>query len=640
MRAFNKRHLVVVAALCGSFSAFAACGGDDDTTGSGGAGGSTGGSGGTAGKGGAAGKDGGTADTGGKGGAAGSAGATGGSAGTAGKGGSAGAAGSGGAAGKGGSAGAAGSSGKGGAAGSTGDGGMTDASTDGDAGGTANVRVAHLSPGAPPVDFCLAVHGTTVFTGPVLAGQAVLTGLPYASVTKYLSVSAAQYDVRIVAPGSLNCATSLGGLPDQTNLPAIPAGGAVTIAAIGEITPGDAGGQPFALKAYVDDTSVTSGSAKLRFIHASSGTPSVDVGTNGGAIFNGIFNDVAFGNTATMTNGYVETAPLADAEISARTHGATSDVLSATGVNLASGSIATAFAIGKTGSTLAPLKILWCGDNAPPAGALTPCAIVGDDPKRAHVRVAHLSPDAPAVDVCLAKTGAPFTGAGVLRRLNVTAGLAYSQVTTYLDLPLGSYTVRLVAATATDCASAAVPDTSGVTVIDNLYATVAALGDFTVPPTDGGAPDGGSSDAGTSDAGTPPSSFGLKVFVDNKAAPIPAGNINLRFIHASPGTAAVDVGLGSAGSFVPVFANVGFRNFGAGVGIDPNGYVSRAPLAAQTISARLSGGTTDAIVVPNVTITADSLATAFAIGKVGDATKPLKVLLCLDSNAPAGALTS
>jgi hypothetical protein len=45
-------------------------------------------------------------------------------------------------------------------------------------------------------------------------------------------------------------------------------------------------------------------------------------------------------------------------------------------------------------------------------------------------------------------------------------------------------------------------------------------------------------------------------------------------------------------------------------------------------------------VVPNVTLTAGSLATAFAIGKVGDGNKPLKVLMCMDSSPAAGTLTS
>jgi hypothetical protein len=499
----------------------------------------------------------------------------------------------------------------------------------------ANLRVAHLSPGTPAVDFCLAVHGTTLFTGPILSDQGVLIGLPYAAVTKYQTVAAGQYDVRLVPAGATSCATSLAGLPDQTNLPAIAPNGAVTVAAIGELSPGDGGGQPFGLRAFVDDTSVSTGNAKLRFVHASSGTPSVDVGTGGGVLLGPLFSDVAFGMAANATNGYVETAPLANVEISARAHGTTSDVLSIPDADLASGAIATAFAIGKIGNALTPLRVLLCLDNGASVGALTPCTVVGDTPARAHIRVAHLSPDVPAIDVCLAPTGSAFAGTGILRRLNQTAGLAYPQMTTYLDIPVASYIVRLVAATATDCNTAAVPDTPNVVVVDDLYATIGALGDLTVPPP----PEAGVPDAATPDGGTIPTSFGLKVFVDDKAPPVPATNINLRFIHTSPGTAAVDVGLGSGGAFTPLFINVPFRNFGVGVGIDPNGYVSTAPLAAQTLSARLSGGTTDAIVVPNVTITAGSLATAFAIGKVGDTNRPLKILMCIDSSPAAGVLT-
>ncbi|MET0592663.1 MAG: DUF4397 domain-containing protein [Polyangiaceae bacterium] len=625
MRSFkllSQRNMFVVATLCASFAALASCSDDDNGGGTGGTGGSTGGSagtGGTTGKGGSAGSTGGSAGTAGQDGGAGTGGASG-AAGAGGKGGTAGAAGAGG---KGGTAGAAGA---GGAAGSK-DGGA-DVTTDGDASTlTANVRVAHRAPGAPAVDFCVAPHGTTTWTGPVLAGLGVTTGLPYSNVTKYVPLGAQQYDVRIVAPGA-TCMTGL--LPDVTNLPALPAGGSVTLAAIGEIAPGDAGGQPFALKAFIDDASVATGKAKLRFLHASSGTPAVDVGVGGGVLFTSVFSNVTFGNTAAAAapNGYVETNPLTNAEISARANGTTTDVLAIKGANLAAGTIATAFAIGKIGNTTSPLKVLLCADNGAPNGNLAACSVVGDAPQRAHARVAHLSPDAPAVDVCLTPTGTPFSGTPLLRTLGSTAGLSYPQVTTYVDLPVQGYDLRIVLATATDCNTGAVPDRTNIAVTDGLYATIAALGDLMVP------------DAGAADAGADPG-FQVKVFADNKAAPMPAGNISLRFIHASPGTGMVDVGLGSAGSFTKVFGNVTFGNVATGTGIDANGFVSTAPLSNATISARATGTTTDAIVVNNVTIMANAIATAFAIGnKTGDATKPLKVLLCTDSAPPVGLLSA
>ena len=54
--------------------------------------------------------------------------------------------------------------------------------------GTARVRVAHLSPDAPNVDFCVAPHGTADFTGPILATNGHLTGLPYGNATKYFEL--------------------------------------------------------------------------------------------------------------------------------------------------------------------------------------------------------------------------------------------------------------------------------------------------------------------------------------------------------------------------------------------------------------------------------------------------------------------
>jgi hypothetical protein len=91
---------------------------------------------------------------------------------------------------------------------------------------TARLRVAHVSPGAPAVDFCLARHGTTQFTGPILAG-----------------------------------------LDDFTRLPELTPGASATLAAedtLGGDGQGDAG---FTLRGYDDDTEVPPGQARLRLVH-------------------------------------------------------------------------------------------------------------------------------------------------------------------------------------------------------------------------------------------------------------------------------------------------------------------------------------------------------------------------------------
>lgn len=477
----------------------------------------------------------------------------------------------------------------------------------------AHVRVAHLSPGAPAVDFCLAAAGSGEFAGPVLAGAGAATGLEYGQVTKYLDVEAMQYDVRLVAPGSKDCAMSLGGLPDVTNLPALPAGAFATIAAEGHVV----GTVPFAVRAYLDESEVAFGKIKLRFIHASPGTPNVDVGLGGGVAFTPVFEDVEYA----AGNPYLETTPIQHGELSARLTGTTADVISVKPARFEAGTIATAFAIGDAINPHAPLDVLLCIDNAAATGLLSECKLVGGAPERARVRIAHLSPDAPAVDICLAEAGSQNWGQPLLRSLGAAAGLAYPQVTTYVDLPTRAYDVRVILATATGCGAGAVPDTQNITVTKGLTATIGAIGII---------------DRSGAAANDP--AFRLKVLVDEPT--VTTGRTKLRFFHASPGTPAVDVGLGSGATFARVFANIPFGGTAPGNGtMSPNGFIETNP-TTSAVSARLANATTDALTIHNVNLAADQIATAIAIGgKTGTHTNPLKVLLCLDS-APAKELLS
>jgi hypothetical protein len=279
--------------------------------------------------------------------------------------------------------------------------------------------------------------------------------------------------------------------------------------------------------------------------------------------------------------------------------------------------IATAYAIGVIGNASTPLRVLLCVDNAAPNGLLTSCSIVGGTPERAHVRIAHLSPDTPAVDICLAPAGGAFDKS-LLKSLGANDGLAYPQVTTYVDLPVGAYDVRIVHATASGCGIGAVPDTKNVAIHNDLTATVAAIGVL---------------DKSGAAANNP--GLQLAVFVDDTA--VTAGKTKLRFIHASPGTPAVDVGLGSGASFTKVFANVQFGNVATSAGIDGYGFVETSPVTSA-VAARLANQSSDALVVPSVTLDVNAIATAFAIGgKTGASTNPLRVLLCGD-NAPANGL--
>jgi len=239
-------------------------------------------------------------------------------------------------------------------------------------------------------------------------------------------------------------------------------------------------------------------------------------------------------------------------------------------------------------------------------------------PDKIHVRVAHLSPDAPAVDFCLAKDGGSFSGP-VLGGLSVAGGLPYANVTRYLELDAGQYTARLVAPGASGCATslADLPDYPLPDLAGGTYATVAAVGLV------------GSSGA---------TAFTVKPFVDEST--VPAGKAALRFVHASPGTPAVDVGTLSGSTFSAIFSNVAFGDFATSSGIDANGYLVTSPISSATVSARPAGTSTDALVVEGVSLPAGAIASLFAIGELESEATPLKVLACLDSEAPVGALSA
>jgi hypothetical protein len=255
------------------------------------------------------------------------------------------------------------------------------ASTLGDmgTGGTALIRIAQLSPNKPPIDVCLAVHGSNKFTGPILkpAGVAA-TGLAYSQVSKYLAVPGAQYDVRIVDGGATTCAQSLF---DANNLPVLFGGGAFTIVGTGFIPPNPNNPTSFTVIVYTDNTTTNEDKALLRFIHDAPDVPPLNFGIGSGASFSELFADVSFlhvgGNMPVSTdgNGYASINPTAPPiTYSVRQVGSATDALTVSSpLALPANSLTTVFAIGDLGGTPKPLQMLVCSDNSPPIGPLTAC---------------------------------------------------------------------------------------------------------------------------------------------------------------------------------------------------------------------------------------------------------------------------
>ena len=475
----------------------------------------------------------------------------------------------------------------------------------------ARLRIAHLGPDAPDVDVCLAESKGGAYAGPVLRAAGLVAGASYKQVTTYLELKPARYFARLVAAGATDCSAALAPSLDYLELPELLADTRTTIAAIGSL----AGGRDaFRLKAYVDEDVAPSGKAKLRVVHASPGTPAVDVGPGRGLSFTAAFAVVPFGEIETgvgISNGYLSLNPVSNAVFSARVADGLTDVLTVGGLSLPEGAVATAFAIGFAGDAQTPLEVLVCSDGAS-NGLLSECGIAGAAPAPAQLRVAHLAPDAPAVDVCIADKGSTHFRGPILAKRSVAIGLKYPQVSTYLPLSAGAYDVRIVAPGSTDCLTslAGLPDVTDLpTLGDGVSVTVAATG-LLVPGVH--------------------NPFKVRAYVDELTGP--THKANLRFIHASPDAPNVDLGLGTGASYVPLFLDVAFGEASA--------YLARDPITAHSsLTVRLTGTPHDVLTVTGLTVAATRSATVFAIGTVSGAA-PLKALFCRDEVPASGLLST
>ena len=190
------------------------------------------------------------------------------------------------------------------------------------------------------------------------------------------------------------------------------------------------------------------------------------------------------------------------------------------------------------------------------------------------VRVAHLSPDAPAVDVWL-------DGGMVL------SDVPYKTVSRYLELPSGSRRVQVTPAGET---KPVVIDAMVEFESDKAY-TVAAtgfLGEDDLLPL---------------------------VLVDDRFTMVSEAKI--RFVHTSPDAPAVDVGQ-SDGSVV--FGDVAFRK---------SSTYAQLPAASYDLEVRAAGTMDIALSVPGVTLEEGTNYSVFAIGSLNEGT--LEALAVVDA---------
>jgi len=347
---------------------------------------------------------------------------------------------------------------------------------------TADLRVIHLSPDAPAVDI--------LANGP----NAIFEDLTFGNGSAYLSVDPGTYDVLVVpADGApADQVLSITGLTLGVDK-------SYTVAALGMLNN---------LSSVVledDYADLDAANIRVRAIHAADGVGEVD-----------IWNIPDTGDPALLYEnvGYGTVGDYMDLPAGAYTLGfdvdndATPDLIFKT-PDLAAGTVANIFAV-KDGDDVYLLVQLKDGSVAKimaEAAADT-----------AMLRVFHLSPDAPAVDVLANDT------------VRAVTNLVYSECTDYLDLDVGTYTFDVVPVDG--AVGDSVLNIADLALTKDMSYTAVAYGEL--------------------------SNIAALALVDDYSG-LGAGNIRVRAVHAADGVGEVDIwNIPDTGDPAMLYENVGY----------------------------------------------------------------------------------
>lgn len=253
--------------------------------------------------------------------------------------------------------------------------------------GRAKVRFIHLSPGAPPVDVTLPEDGNAKLA----------LGVEFGKASDYVEIDAGTFEVSVRPAGSAD--EVLGSR--QT----FEAGRVYTLYATGL-----ASGRPrLSLLSSVDARATV---ARLRVIHASPDAPNVDVYSDGQRLLRNVrFRQIS--NYLDLLPGEYQLQV-----VQAGRSLQTGPVVIDAPLTVESGRVYMVAAAGK----LAEIKPIMIQDDAQqPANG------------RGLVRVWHLSPDAPAVDVVLPNSG----------DAKLASNLSFGEATDYMDIAPGTSVVSI-----------------------------------------------------------------------------------------------------------------------------------------------------------------------------------------------------
>ncbi|MGE3164611.1 MAG: DUF4397 domain-containing protein [Planctomycetota bacterium] len=381
---------------------------------------------------------------------------------------------------------------------------------------TAELRVAHLSPDAPPVD---------IFVN----GNRVLAGIQYLETSAYLPLDPGTIQVQVTPAGSA--------APVVIDaMVTVVSGESYTVAATGLLGAADL--QPLVL---VDDRVGDPANAKVRFTHASPDAPAVDIAVAGGG-------PVVFGNVQFRQSTSYQVLPPGGYDLEVRLAGTSTVVLPLGTLDLSADTNYEALAVGLVANSTLGAEILTSAVPAP-----------------AEVRVAHLSPDAPNVDVYV-------DGALVL------ADVPFLAVSDYLSVAPGPRQIQVTPA------GAAQP------VVIDAVVNLDAATSYTVAAT---------GLLGAND-------LAPLVLVDDRVSS--PSEVKVRFVHASPDAPGVDVAVTNGPVLFPGFT---FRSASTYLAVPAGNY---------DLEVRLQGTNTVVLALPGVGLSAGTNITVFAVGLVGNST--------------------
>ncbi len=378
--------------------------------------------------------------------------------------------------------------------------------------GSSTVQILHASPDAPAVDV-------------LIDGSAQLTGVDFAASSGWLSLIEGSYDVEVQGILPSGNATVIG--PVTLDL---DAGTRYTVAAVNSV----AAIEPVVITQ--PDDSPAAGAARLYVLHGSAAAPSVDVYvTAPGADLSAEAPTGTFAFTETIGPAEV---PAGDYQVRVTLAGDASTVVYDSGtINLPDGADLVVVAVPNTSGGPAAVQLLALGNQG--SGALL------DVNTPAGLRVGHLSPDAPTVDV--------FANGGEL-----LADVPFPAVTDILEVPPATYTVEVSPA--------------------DQYPGTVVIGPADIPL-----------DAGTTTdvlAVNFLASIEPLVLSDDRR-PV-ATNAKVRIVHASPTAQDVDIYVTAPGTDINT--------------VDPT--LSAVAFKANTGYIALDGGDYDVTVTPTGTKTA------------------------------------